>query len=450
MKIPMNPPDPEEGIRKLIKSSSATKLFIEAQRSIQATTDQGEYLHWEKIRHLSPPLNLTAEQWWFFMKIARSALYKKLPFEDKYKKPFVIATPDVVLQKLHLIDRTSGNSIQSPTLTINKNVRDTYVIQSLIEEAITSSQLEGASTTRRIAKEMLRARRKPTNLSERMIFNNYEAMEFVREVKNASLTKEIILELHRILTKDTLNHPDAIGRLRKSNDIQVWDNTDQILHIPPDFHELEERIQNICNFANSKEDDYKFFLHPVIKAILLHFMLAYDHPFEDGNGRTARALFYWSMANQGYWLMEFISISQIIKKNPNKYALAYLHTETDNNDTTYFVMQQLDVILKAIETLHEFITEKSRQTRETEELIYTNQSLKNQLNHRQIALIMHALKHPRTQYLIDSHRKSHNITYQTARTDLLELAELGLLIKQKIGKTFVFIAPLNLETKIAS
>lgn len=161
------------------------------------------------------------------------------------------------------------------------------------------------------------------------------------------------------------------------------------------------------------------------KAILLHFMLAYEHPFDDGNGRTARALFYWSMANQVYWLMAFISISQIIKKNPNKYALAYLYTETDANDTTYFVIQQLEVILKAIDSLHEFINEKSRKTSETMELLYTNQSLKNRLNHRQIALIMHALKHYGTQYLIENHRQSHGITYQTARTDLLKLAESG-------------------------
>lgn len=397
---------------------------------------------------MSPPLNLTSEQWCFLIKIARSALYKKLPFEDKYKKPFVIATPDVVLQKLHLIDRTSGNSIQSPTLAINKKARDTYLIQSLIEEAITSSQLEGASTTRRIAKEMLRAKRKPTNLSERMIFNNYEAMQFVREIKDVPLTKGIILEIQGILTKDTLDNTKAIGSFRTSNDIQVWDNTNQILHTPPDFNELEERIQKICFFANSKEHEYKFFLHPVIKAILLHFMLAYDHPFEDGNGRTARALFYWSMANQGYWLMEFISISQILKKNPSKYALAYLHTETDSNDVTYFAIHQLDIILKAIEALHEFIIEKSRKTREAEDLVYTNQFLKNQLNHRQIALIMHALKHPKIQYFIEGHRQSNNITYQTARTDLLKLAELGLLIKQQIGKTFSFIAPSDLEKKV--
>lgn len=435
----MKPPGSEEVIKRFLEDVSATKIFIEAQKSIQATTDEGEYLHWEKIRYFPPPLNLSSEQWWFFIKMARSALYKKLPFEDKYKKPFVIGVPDVILRKLRFIDRASGKGVQNATLSINKNFKETYVIQSLIEEAITSSQLEGASTTRRVAKEMLKTRRKPVNLSEKMISNNYEAMQFVREIKGAPLSKEIILELHRILTKDTLENPCAIGQLRKSNDINIWDNTDQILHVPPDFHELEERIQKICNFANAKETDSNFFIHPVIRAILLHFILVYDHPFEDGNGRTARALFYWSMSNQGYELIEYISISQIIKKNPNQYALAYLHTETDSNDTTYFVIQQMDIILKAIDALYEFITEKNQKTREIEALVYTNETLRNKLNPRQIGLIMHALEHPKTQYLIESHRKSHNITYQTARTDLLELTELGIFIKEKIGKAFVFM-----------
>ncbi|MGM9455146.1 Fic family protein [Legionella bozemanae] len=276
-----------------------------------------------------------------------------MPFVDKNNNSFILATPDIVLQKLHNIDRTSGNSVQSQTL-INTQMRDTYVIQSLMEESITSSQLEGASTTRKVAKEMLRAQRKPSNLSEKMIFNNYQAMQFVREIKNEALSIEIILELHRILTQGTLDDPNTIGHLRTSDDVYVWDNTDQILHIAPHHGELKERLKRLCEFAN-KDENENFFMHPVIKAILLHFMLAYDHPFVDGNGRTARALFYWSMAHQGYWLMEFISISQIIKRSPSSYARAYLYTETDENDTTYYVIQQLDVILKAINALHDYL-----------------------------------------------------------------------------------------------
>jgi len=443
MKIPMSPPDKPEYDKQLFVA-----LFMQSNKSIRATTDKGEYLHWDKLRHLLPPFDLSHEQWWLAVKFARKTLYTVLPFIDKNNKPFVLATPDSVLYKLHSIDRSSGNYVQSPELVLNKHMKDAYVVQSLIEESITSSQLEGASTTRKVAKEMLRTNRKPRDFSEKMIFNNYQAMLFVRDIKNEALTPDIILELHRIITKDTMEDQATVGAIRTSNDVHIWDNSDQILHTPPDYKELDERLKKICEFANAKEDDNGIFMHPIIKAILLHFMLAYDHPFVDGNGRIARVLFYWSMAHQGYWLMEFVSISEIIKRATMQYARAYLYTETDDNDTTYFIVHQLDVILKSIEVLHRYINEQSREISETENLIYANHILQNKINHRQIAIIMHALKHPHMHYQIEGHRLSHNITYDTARTDLSKLSDLGLLLKQKTGKSFTFVAPVDLKRRI--
>lgn len=446
MKIPLTPPSFKKSLKSAVLKDTI-EFLSSVSGVVGVTTAKNEYLHWDKLRHLQPPEGLTPENWWFAMKFARMTLYKALPFIDKHGKPFVLATPDVVLKDLHSIDRNTGNSIQSPAPLLNTQMRDTYLVQSLIEEAITSSQLEGASTTRKVAKEMLRSKRKPRDVSEKMIFNNYQAMQFVREMKDENLTTELILELHRILTKDTLEDPKAAGEFRKAEDnINVVDNRDnQILHIPPKADELKIRLEKLCKFANESEEKNKFFMHPVIRAILLHFMLAYDHPFVDGNGRTARALFYWSMAHQGYWLMEFISISEVIKREPSRYAKAYLYTETDENDTTYFVLHQLGVILKAIKSLYSYLNDQSKQINQTEQLLHANQELQDKLNYRQIALIKHSLKHPNERYTIEGHRASHNVTYDTARNDLLNLAKLKLLTKQKIGKAFVFIAPKNLQ-----
>jgi Fic family protein len=440
MKIPM--PPPKFDFNQVDKKS----LLIPGR--LRPVTAKGEYLHWDKLRHLSPPHLLSSEQWWLIIKLARKTLYKQPPFQDKHGKPFVLATTDNILHKLHSIDRSTGNAIQSPSSILNNQMKDTYLVQSLIEESITSSQLEGASTTRKVAKEMLRTQRKPRDLSEKMIFNNYQALQFVRDIKNESLTVEMILELHNILTKDTLDDPKTSGKIRVSDDIHIWDNQEQILHTPPHAKELEERISKLCNFANETADKGDFFIHPIIRAILLHFMLAYDHPFVDGNGRTARALFYWCMAHQGYSLMEYISISEIIKRAPSQYARAYLYSETDENDLTYFVIHQLDVILKAINALYKHIDEQRNELIETEKLLRANQALLNKLNYRQIALIKHALKHPNIHYQIEGHRQSHNITYDTARTDLLKLAKFGLLSKQKTGKAFTFIAPSDLKKQI--
>jgi len=409
---------------------------------------KGHYYHWDKLRHLKlPPHYLNHEEWWLAMKFARRALYKTIPHSDKDGTPFVYAEPDVVRRLLYEVDIHGGGELKASEQVANPNTRDTYLINSLIEESITSSQLEGAATTRKVAKEMLRQKRKPRDRSEKMIVNNYHAMEFINEIASEDLTPELIYELHKILTIDTLDNPDAVGKLRTSDDVYVGDERDAtIIHVPPKAKELPDRLQDVCEFANST--DGSMFLHPAIRAIILHFLLAYDHPFEDGNGRTARALFYWSMLKQGYWTMEFISISRILKSAPSKYTRAYLYTETDDNDVTYFIIHQLEVINRAINDLLAYLEKKASEIKTVEKLIRKSPSLQKLLNYRQIALINRALKRPESIFYVQSHRGAHNVTYDTARTDLLKLVDLGLLEKSKIGKAFAFTAVKNIRQRI--
>lgn len=62
--------------------------------------------------------------------------------------------------------------------------------------------------------------------------------------------------------------------------------------------------------------------------------------------------------------------------------------------------------------------------------------------------IGHALRHPGFEYTVQSHRTSHRVVTNTARADLIDLAELGLLVKTKRGRKLVFIAPRDLEVRI--
>jgi len=199
----------------------------------------------------------------------------------------------------------------------------------------------------------------------------------------------------------------------------------------------------MCHFANGTSPGY--YIHPVIRAILLHLWLAYDHPFVDGNGRTARALFYWSMLHSGYWLFEFVSISDIILQSPKAYYLAFLYSETDENDASYFIVHQLEVIKKGIKSLYSYIARKTAETSETEKLL---KDWALALNHRQFTLISHALRHPGTVYTVEAHRTSHSTVYETARRDLLDLVEMGLLVKSKRGRTLVFRASPDLSQRI--
>lgn len=408
---------------------------------------ENKYLHWSKLKYAQPPEGFSSEDWWLAVKMARFSVRHALPLADKQGRPFAFSDSGYLYRMLHQVDQGAGGRIELPADVVNADSRNRYLVNSLIEEAITSSQLEGAATTRLVAKDMLRSGRPPRDRSERMIVNNYRGMEFLSEIVREDLSAPILLDLHRILTEGTFDDPDAAGRFRLPSDrVFVTDPRDgAILHEPPDASALGERMERLFAFANTTGDEP--FVHPVVKAILLHFMIGYEHPFVDGNGRTARALFYWAMARFGYRMTEFLSISTVIRKAPVQYARAYVLSEIDDNDVTYFLDYHLRVILRSIRELHAWLARKAEEMRDVQRLL-DRLAPAAVLNYRQTALIEHMHKHPGMSYTIESHRRSHNVTYQTARTDLLKLAESGLMQYAKRGRAFIFTQAVDFDERL--
>ena len=369
---------------------------------------------------------------------------KTVPLVDRVGTPFTFGMVDPLPERLHQIDLLAGGMIQMPEPVLNPETRDRYVVHSLMEEAITSSQLEGAATTREVAKEMIRSGRKPRDRSERMILNNYATMQRIGDLKDVPLTRETLFELHSMVTLDTLDDPTAAGRFRREEEYRVvGDDLGTIFHEPPPADELAGRLEAMCAFANGESPAE--FVHPAIRSMILHFWLAYDHPFVDGNGRTARALFYWSMLRNRYWLFEYISISEVLLRAPVKYGMAYLYTETDDNDLNYFLLHHVEAIRLALDALRSYIESRSRRLGALEASLRGLEAL----NHRQRDLIAHALRHPGHEYTIESHRSSNGVVYQTARTDLLDLERVGLLRKRKRGHAWHFVAVANLESLLS-
>jgi Fic family protein len=406
------------------------------------------YFHWDKLRRLQPPKGLSPEEWWWRIKVLeRGPSMRQLDLSDARGAPLKYSLPDSLLRSLHHVDRhCSGEVAMDEVVTSDRQAMKRFLVNSLMEEAIRSSQLEGATTSRRAAKELLRSGREPKDRSERMILNDYRAIQFMRNELDGKLTPEAVLELHRIVTEDTLDNPDAAGRLQRPGEarVAVYDRDDgRRIHKPPPAEELPERLQRLCRFANEDETSPQF-VHPVIRAILLHFCLAYDHPFEDGNGRTARILFSWAMKEQGYWLIEYLSISKILREASAQYERAFLETETDESDTTYFLIHQLQVIERAIDEMHNYLARKTGEIKEVEELIHGGDGF----NHRQLALLSDALRHPGRSYSFRGHAETHRVTHETARSDLSRLADRELLARRKIGREYAFESPSDLAVRL--
>lgn len=423
--------------------------FVQQMLSATALASTDRYLPWDELRNRRPPEGLTVEEWWAVLKIGRTAIQRKLPLLDKDGQNFSYALPDDALRGIELVDKQTSGRISAPAPVLPEApTRERYVINSLIEEAITSSQLEGAATTRKVAKEMLRTGRRPRTRDERMILNNYMGMLRVRELRHERLTPAMVIEFHRIITDGTLDDQADCGRLQLPGEdrvVIVDGYDDEIMHAPPAATQLPERLDRLCQFANGNLDTA--YVPPVVRAVLLHFMLAYDHPFVDGNGRTARLVFYWSMLSQDYWLAEFLPISRLLKKAPAQYARSFLHSEQDGGDLTYFVLYQLRIAQRAVNDLHEYLDRKVAEAQQVRQAL---KAVSHRFNLRQLALLENAIRHLDGRYTVASHARSHGVVAQTARGDLHVLEEQGLLTKTSSGRGYAWTPTDDLERRLGT
>jgi len=443
MKIPEKPPAWLKEFSSMLPKSMEFFATLKGRKLLAEIND--EYLHWEKVKYKKIPEYINPKQLWALVKATRLQSQRPFPLESTSGKGFSYGLPDSVHRELHLCDRFAGGYLGLDTAELPGDAKHRYLVSSLMEEAIASSQIEGAATTRRVAKEMLRTGRKPRDRAEQMILNNYRTIQRIKDLANEPLTIELLNDLQETMTERTLDEPSSAGRFRlQEEEIHIVDIDDgKSLHVPPPAEELEGRVQLMCDFAN--QEDGPEFVHPIIKAVILHFWLAYDHPYVDGNGRTARALFYWYAISRGYNVMEYLSISRIIIKSRRSYYRSFLYAEGDGLDATYFIVYHLTALNHAVEELRRYLDRKQKEYRDSLILLRNWSGL----NYRQQTLIRHALKNPFATYTIQSHRNSHNVAYGTARSDMMAVVDLGLLHETKVGKQMVYHVPDDLPDKIA-
>lgn len=382
---------------------------------------QDEYLYWNKVKYR--PIEKDKVALWGAIKFHRSINSKTIIF-GKYR--FTYPSTDYLQRNLHLFDLNIGGTLGS-NIGIAETDKTKYIISSIMEEAISSSQMEGANTTRKKAKEMIQQEKKPRTKSEQMIMNNYVTMKHIIQHKNEDLTVERLLEIHRLMCHKTMSDAKDEGAFRDGDDVFVEDTIKgENIYQPPPSDEIDTLIRDLCKFFNSDAHD---FIHPIIKGCIIHFMIGWIHPFTDGNGRTARALFYWFMLKKGYWLTEYLSISLIIKDTKHQYEKAYLYTEYDDNDMGYFITYHVKTMVKAFEALKAYIGRKQK------EVVQAARFLKIDGVNERMAQILKIINDDNDRVLNSKGiEKRFNISNYTAREDLKKLVKLGFLEVVQVNK----------------
>jgi Fic family protein len=403
-----------------IEDNDTLKLMVELRFSGILKIIQDEYLYWDKIKYKS--FEVSPQKAWKAVKLDRYLKSNKLRFG---KHTFSYLVTDYIQKMLHHFDLNIGGILRS-NIGIAETDKTKYIISSIMEEAISSSQMEGANTTRKKAKEMIQKELKPKNKSEQMILNNYLTMQHIVQHKNENLTPESLLYIHQLISKNTLDKEDE-GIFRNNDDIHVVNySSSEIVHTPPLKVELPELITDLCNFFNNDQAD---FIHPIIKGVIIHFMIGWIHPFADGNGRTARALFYWYMLKKGYWLTEYLSISRIIKDTKIQYEKAYIYTEIDGNDLSYFITYHIKTMEKAFTALKEYINRKQREVVQAAKFI----KIPN-VNERMAQILKIFSEDSDRVFTSKEIENKFSISNFTARTDLKSLVELGFLEIIQVNK----------------
>lgn len=391
------------------------------QEVVNKVNETFEY--WDTIKYKRCPEGCTPQQLWTYVKAAR--VKSMMSVWGKYGISLTLTNQ---MQRMcHEIDMNWGGSWGTDSIIGDEN-KEQYLVGSLMEEAIYSSQMEGAATTRKVAKEMLRKKMTPKDKSQQMIANNYQTIQFIVSHKDALLTPELLLQIHQLMTEHTMQDPQEAGCFRSNNDVVVENGiTHETVHTPPTFEEIPNFVEDLCRFFN--EQDAPQFIHPIIRGIIIHFMVAYVHPFADGNGRTARALFYWYMLKQGYWLTEYLSISRVIAKSKKSYEKAFLYTESDGMDMGYFVAYNMRVLQQSFKQLQDYIKRKQEEKRAANSFLRIGN-----INTRQAQIIKMFADDSNLVVTIADLQARFLVSPTTAKADVVGLMNMGLLSEISFNK----------------
>lgn len=406
---------------KFNQDENTIRLMVKFQMNGLLKDIQDNYLYWDKVKYKTK--DCSSEELWNAVKLFRVIRSTSILF-GKHSFSFMIT--DFMQKALHQFDMHIGGTLGS-NIGIAETDKTKFIISSIMEEAISSSQIEGASTTRKMAKEMIQQEKKPRNKSEQMIMNNFITMKHIVQHKDEDITPDKILYIHKLISSNTLDDKNDEGKFRDNDEVHVVNQiNNEIVHTPPLKDELSKLITDLCTFFNTESEN---FIHPIIKGCIIHFMIGYIHPFTDGNGRTARAIFYWYMLKNGYWLTEYLSISRIIKDTKTQYERAYLYTECDQNDLGYFITYHIKTMEKAYASLKEYIDRKQK------EVFQAAKFMKIPNVNDRMAQILKIVNDDSDRILNTKEIENRfNISSFTARTDLKALVELGFLDIIQVNK----------------
>ncbi len=381
----------------------------------------------KEIQYRLSDKSIDLETFWKEALKDRKSTGLPIPLTDQKNMNFWFNMTKEISDNIHMIEKSAVNDLFR---SVPEDLEASVIAEALIDEAFNSSVIEGAFSTKRRTKEIIENQLQPSNKSEVMIVNNYQALLYIMDHIDEPLNEDAILSIYRILTKNTLDESDIVEKYR-TDTVYVMDTRKQMItYTAPDHTKVQGLMDSLLEFINYNNE-----FHPVIKACIIHFYFVYIHPFFDGNGRTARAISYMYLLQNGYSFFKFFSISSVINDEKNKYYDSIEDTENYDSDMTYFIKYYSSMIVRSISKVTKnFEKEFGRKL-----VDLTLDRAHIVLGKRQEKIINFMITAEKNILTISDYQKKFKVSYETARSDLMELEVLGFFKKSKKGKKYVFV-----------
>ncbi len=314
-------------------------------------------------------------------------------------------------------------SVMKKLLTANTS-KDLFGLKAMEEEIDFTLQIENIQSNRDSVRKILQGFA-PTTEEEDRILGMKKGLEFISDPTN-KITEENLHHLYMLSVEDFLEGDDKLAEGSFYRNDTVYIVGDKPYHEGLNPKLLPKYMAELVRFANQKDE-----IPELAKACMLHFYIAYLHPYFDGNGRTARLLHLWYLVQQGFSSTLFYAFSKHINNSKNKYYNSFLDIEEN-----YKISKLLD-ITPFIRYFKEYVYDKIDATSGVVAVyeIFTLAMKDGKITEKERDLWNFVLSaYGDDQFSTKQLEKDFgNAAYATIRSFVLKFQELGLLASQRFG-----------------
>ena len=361
-------------------------------------------VHLKKLKYKYPQADLSE-----FIALLQDGFYRSLPLYDFHGNPVVY------LENAAQLRLSAAKILLTP-----QNSAQLYGTQAMEREILSTFTIEQIDTSRRILSGYA-----PTNEREQRIYGMKRGLEFIADPSN-KINEETIYQLYLMVIGAFLPKEDQLLPGQRYRHDHVYIIGDKLEHTGLPWNKLTGYMEQLVAFIQQDSS-----INDLWKAALIHFYLAYLHPYFDGNGRMARLLHLWYLVQQGYSSALFVPLSEYIEHSRKKYYDAFSLVEQN---------ARISGVLDVTPFLLYFTEEVYHKLRSEQPDRITTDTFRQALQNGKITEKEHAL----WQFVLTAYadqpfstkqleKDFGNAAYATIRGFVLKFTELGLLRATKFS-----------------